>query len=342
MPILGMRLASARAASPHSRARGALARVPATWIGLTLLCGLCAQPARAADVRELLRRSTHAERRISYQGRKTLTSYVGSGVVQGVAKVYHDAPDQTLLVGIDGDLEGSRVLQRGREHFRKAPGEPYRQVNHVPSTDNTDLMLRNYTLRQMRVEQIARRKCVMVSIEPRMPGNPRKLVWLDIGTALPLKTQIWSAEGALTEESAFIFIQYRPPLTASMFRLPADAIRDRWPTANPDFGVVRVSESGLPPGYQLVETDTRRIPGRGVISIQRFSDGLNTLTLLESARLSPRQLADLGGSAEVSGKVGGVNYALCGEHQLEALKRVARSLQGHPLTILGAKEAPAD
>jgi negative regulator of sigma E activity len=203
-------------------------------------------------------------------------------------------------------------------------------------------MLRNYKLRQMRVEQIARRKCVMVSIEPRKPGNPRKLVWLDIGTALPLKTQIWSADGSLSEESAFIFIQYRPKLSASMFRLPGDAVRDRWPTANPDFTVVRVAGSGLPPGYQLVETDTRRVPGRGIVSIQRFSDGLNTLTLLESARLTPKQLAELGGSAEVSGKVGKVNYALCGEHQLAALTRVARSLQGHPLTILGAKSAPAD
>lgn len=317
-------------------------RTLAVWVGLTLLGGFLARPIGAADLRELLRRSTHAERRMSYQGRKTLTSHVGSETVQGIAKVYHDAPDQTLLVGIDGDLEGSRVLQRGREHFRKAPGQPYRQVNHVPSTDNTELMLRNYKLRQMRVEQIARRKCVMVSIEPRKPGNPRKLVWLDIGTALPLKTQIWSADGALTEESAFILIQYRPTLSASTFRLPGNAVRDRWPTANPDFTVVRVSGSGLPPGYQLVETDTRRVPGRGVVSIQRFSDGLNTLTLLESARLTPRQLAELGGSAEVSGKVGSVNYALCGEQQLEALKRVALSLQGHPLTILGAKSAPAD
>lgn len=313
-------------------------RALAGFIGLALIGGgIGAGTAEAADLRELLRRSTNAERRISYQGRKTLTSHVGSGTVHGIAKVYHRAPDQTLLVGIDGDLEGSRVLQRGREHFQKARGGPYRQVNHLPSTDNTELMLRNYTLRQMRVEQIARRKCVMVSIEPRKPGNPRKLVWLDVGTALPLKTQIWSAEGTLTEESAFIFIQYGPALADSAFRLPANAVRDRWPTANADFDVVRVAESGLPPGYRLVETDTRRIPNRGIISIQRFSDGLNTLTLLESARLSPRELVELGGSAEVSGKVGNVNYALCGEQHIEALKRVARSLQGHPLTILGAK-----
>lgn len=329
------------AAKPQSYA-GSLMRLLAACIGLALLGGLAPRATEAADLRELLRRSTYAERRISYQGRKTLTRRTGNRLVTGIAKVYHRAPDQTLLVGIDGDLEGNRVLQLGREHFQMARGDRYRQVNQIPSMDNTELMLRNYRLRQMRVEQVARRKCVMVSIEPKNPGNPRKLVWLDLGTALPLKTQIWSADGTLTEESAFILIQYRPKLSSSVFRLPADTVRDGWPTANPDFNVVRVAESGLPPGYQLVETDTRRIPRQGIVSIQRFSDGLNTLTLLQSARLSGRQLATLGGSAEFSGQVGAVSYALCGEQDADALRRVARSLRGHPLTILGAKSAPAD
>jgi negative regulator of sigma E activity len=293
--------------------------------------------AHAANLHELLRRSVTAERRLSYQGRKALTSRVGDLTIRGVAKVYHDRPDRTLIEGIDGDLHGHRVLQLGRSHFKRTPGDRYRQVNLVPATDITDLMLRNYRLREMRTEQIARRKCVMVSIEPRYPGNPRKLVWLDVRTALPLKTQIWSADGEMTEESAFIFIQYNPPHVVSRFSLPSNTVRAPWPTTDPDFEVVRVAETGLPPGYQLVETDTRSLPGRAIISIQRFSDGLNTLTLLESVRLSAKQLAQLGGSAEYSGQVGAVNFALCGEHDTDALRRVARSLQGHPLTILGAK-----
>jgi negative regulator of sigma E activity len=330
----------------HAKSRRSDRKTPLrtlfAWVALAVLGGLTAPPACAADLRDLLRRSTTAERRISYQGRKSLARWANGQTVTGIAKVYHRAPDETLIVGIDGELEGNRVLQLGREHFQMVRGDRYRQVNHLPSVDNTELMLRNYRLRQMRVEQIARRKCVMVSIEPRNPGNPRKLVWLDVETALPLKTQIWNSDGVLTEESAFILIQYHPKLAPSVFRLPANAVRDRWPTASPDFNVVRVAESGLPPGYQLVETDTRYVPHRGIVSIQRFSDGLNTLSLLQSVRLSARQLAALGGSAEFSGQVGAVSYALCGEQDSAALRRIARSLQGHPRTILGAKSAPAD
>lgn len=285
-----------------------------------------ARPAHGADLRDLLRRSTFAEQRISFQGTKMLTGRIGEAESRGTAKVYHRAPDQTLMVGVDGDLDGNRVLQLGREHFQKRRGDFFRQVNHLPAADNTELMLQNYRLRQMRIEPIARRKCVMVSIEPRHPGNPRKLVWLDVQTALPLKTQIWSPEGKLCEESYFLTIQYRPRLARTLFRLPPNTVRASWPSANPDFDVVSVPERGLPPGYHLVETTTRQIPGRGIVSIQRFSDGLNTLSLLQSSRISARNLADLGGSAAVSGKVGSVHFALCGEQQPEALRRVTQSI----------------
>ena len=285
------------------------------------------QPAHGADLRDLLRRSAFAEQRISFQGTKLLSGRVGEAESRGTAKVYHRAPDQTLMVGTDGDLDGNRVLQVGREHFQKRRGDFFRQVNHLPSADNTELMLQNYKLREMRTEPIARRKCVMVSIEPKHPGNPRKLVWLDVKTALPLKTQIWSPEGKLCEESYFLTLQYHPKLTRSVFRLPDTTVRDSWPSTNPDFNIVSVPERGLPPGYRLVETSTRQIPGQGIVSIQRFSDGLNTLSLLQSSRISARNLADLGGSAAVSGKVGSVHFALCGEQQPEALRRVTQSIQ---------------
>jgi len=310
---------------PSTRRPGApLARI--IPLALTLLLG-SATAGRAADLRDLLRRSVSADRQYSFQGTKLLTHHVGGQETSGAAKVYHRYPDQTLLVGVNGSLEGSRVLQLGRESYQKVSGGRFRQVDHAPVVDATELMLRNYHLRQMRVEQIARRKCVMVSIEPRYPGNPRKLVWLDVKTALPLKTQVWSPDGQLTDESVFLTIQYQPRLSASLFRLPGNTVRDPWPSANADFNIVEVRGAWLPRGYQLIETATRRLPGRGVVSIQRFSDGLNTLSLLQSRQVSTRELVNLGGSAAISGQVGGVHYALCGDQEPEALRRVAQSLQ---------------
>ncbi|MCC2671352.1 MAG: hypothetical protein K0Q72_3823, partial [Armatimonadetes bacterium] len=57
--------------------------------GLLCITGLLgARPARGANLRDLLRRSTYAEQRISFQGTKILTGRTGEAESRGTAKVY--------------------------------------------------------------------------------------------------------------------------------------------------------------------------------------------------------------------------------------------------------------
>lgn len=303
-------------------------RLVASVLGLVALAS--AYAAHTADLRDLLRQSQKADQRWSYQGTKVLSRRHDGHETSSTVKCYHRAPDRTLLRAVDGDRAGGGVLQLGRQHFIKMSDGRYCRTPLPPPADNTELMLQNYRLRQMRVEPIAGRKCVMVSIEPRYPGNPRKLVWLDVKTGLPLKTEVYTPGGDI-ERSIFLNIQFNPRLTAGVFRLPANAIRDESPEVAPDFDIVDVRESGYPPGYRLVETSVRLVPDGHVVAFQRFSDGLNTLTLLES-RTHPR-LTSLGGRAAVHGKVGRVHFVLCGDQEPEILRHFAQSLQGRPLTI---------
>jgi len=299
------------------------------WAGFVLgVATALAAPARAADLYGLLRRSATVDRRWSYQGTKELERHQDARPSVITTKVYHRAPDQTLMVATHGETAGSRYLQKGRQHFLQSPGEPYRRVPLPPPIDSTDLLLQNYRLRQMRVEPIAGRKCVMVSIEPRHPGNPRKIVWLDLKTALPLKTQVWDQNGKLSEQSFFLGIQFNARLPAALFHLPATADRQEWPEVTPDFQVLEAETANLPEGYRLIETSVRQTPGgrrSHIVAFQRFSDGLNTLTLLQS--VTHPQLGALGGSVAVGGKVGRVNYVICGEQRADLLRRLAGSLR---------------
>jgi negative regulator of sigma E activity len=186
-----------------------------------------------------------------------------------------------------------------------------------------ELLLRNYTIRQMRVEPIARRKCVMMALEPKHPGNPTKLVWIDVETALPLKTQMRGVDGSLTEESQFLIIDYHPHLSLSRFNVPGPVVGE-WPTAVPDFDIVDVHRGGIPPGYRLIETQVRRAPKGQVVAFLIFSDGLNTLTLVES-KTHPDP-GYVGGSPAVRGTVGRIRYAICGEHADSVLLKMGRSL----------------
>ena len=276
-------------------------------------------------MRDLLRRSVDAERSLSYQGNKNLSRRVRQKLYTTNAQVFHSAPDRTLMVGLTGELADARLLQLGRQHFLKPPRGEYRRTPLPLPLDNTELLLRNYRIRQMRVEPIAGRKTIMAALLPRRPGNPHKLVWLDVKTALPLKTQIRNHKGELTEESQFLTIQYNARFSGSEFTLPATARRDEWPEVNPDFNVLRPRANGIPPGYRLVETSVRRLPGGHVVAFQRLSDGLNTLTVVQS-RTHPR-LAAVAGSAATRGKVGEVQFVIFGEHDPVVLQRLANNLR---------------
>jgi len=306
-----------------------LSRVRVGWLLLAVAAAW--QPAGAADLRELLRRSVVAERRFSYQGTKVLSRHGDGRPVTTTFKVYHRAPDRTLGRAVSGDGVGAQFLRLGGEHYLRAAAHAvFRRPPLPPPADDTQLLLQNYRLRQMRVEPIARRRCVMASLEPRHSGNPTKLVWLDLATALPLKVQIRRPDGSLSEESQFLIIQYHPRLSAELFAPPDDAA-PAWAEVRPDFDVIEVGTEGVPPGYRLAETLNRRLPDGRIASFQRFTDGLNTLTVVQS-RTHPNPGA-LAGSAGVTGEVGGVKFAVCGEQDTRVLRRLAGALRGRPLSI---------
>jgi negative regulator of sigma E activity len=237
------------------------------------------------------------------------------------------------MVAISGDLEGRCVLQMNGKHYVKPPDGVYVRAPLPPDPGDVKLLLKNYRLRQMRVEPIAGRRCVMISIEPRYDGNPRKLVWLDLRTAMPLRTQVFGIDGYLTEEVLYHTIQYSPrSIPAQYFQLPHSAIREEWPEVRPDFKVMAVRPGDLPPGYRPVKSSVRRLPNGHVVSFQRFFDGLNTLTLLQSR--THANLESVGGDAALGGKVGNVFYVICGDQQAQQLRRMSdalRATQRQPL-----------
>lgn len=304
------------------------------WMGAVLAATVvAAAPASAKDIHELLRKSFSADRRWTYQGTKVLTRRMEGEVGTTTAKVYHQYPDRTLVVGVEGPQRNARILQVGRQHYTKVAYGSYQRTPLPLPVDSSDLLMENYRIRQGRSEKIAGRQCVVVGLYPRFPGNPHKLVWLDIQRAFPLKTQIWSADGELTEESMFLTIQYNPRLNSGMFALPPTARRSEWAEVRPDFEILSVPQNSLPPGYRLVETSTRQVPNGGIVSFQRFCDGLNTLSVIESA--NHRDLESLGGRVAIRGKVGKVRYVICGEHAPGALRRIDHGLQRNTVSRRG-------
>jgi negative regulator of sigma E activity len=311
-------------------------RLVGTLLGTAALIAVSAAiPARSADLYDLLRRSVTADRRYDYQGTKVLARWSnGHEIHRRQVKVYHLAPDRTLMEKADDSSGPQAMLQCAREVYARFGPNLYSRLPLPPPLDNTEAMLRNYRLRQQRVEMVARRRCVMISIEPRYPGNPRKVVWLDVKTALPLKAIVYDSAGNRTEECYFLTLQYNPNLSMGRFYLPPNTHREEWPEVSPDFRVVRPAVSSLPRGYRTVESYVRRVRGGYIVAFLRFSDGLNTLTMLQS-RTHPNLRGLDSGPVADSGRIPrtGVHYVLFGQQEPRSLRNVTRSIQGKAASV---------
>src|SRR5262245_27074173 len=106
----------------------------AIGLGVTFLV-LGPDRARAADLYRLLRDSATADRRHNYQGVKLLTSWKSGERSENTARVYHSAPNDTLMMVVEGDRLGAKVLQLGRQHYVQSTGRAFSRTPLPPPED---------------------------------------------------------------------------------------------------------------------------------------------------------------------------------------------------------------
>src|SRR5947209_13838739 len=112
--------------------------------GVLIAAGLFGSPAaRAANPHELLTRSVTVDRFVSYQGKKVLTKWVHGSESVSIVKTYHVAPGHTMIIGVDGALEGVRLLQVNHDHFVRVRDGQYAWNPAPEPGDNTQLLVRN-------------------------------------------------------------------------------------------------------------------------------------------------------------------------------------------------------
>jgi outer membrane lipoprotein-sorting protein len=314
--------------SPLSRRRGDALRALAA--GLLLL--VASSGPAAADLGFFLRRSETADTRVSYAGIKVLRG--GGPPRRGgperaprerTVKVWHSAPDQTRIEFLSGGPEGSAIIQRGDRHYLRSASGDLRAWPHDSAPARVDLLLENYTVRKLRVEQVAGRKAFVLSVEPKHAGNPRKVVWIDSATGLALRTQLFDSNGDLSEESAFQEIDFHPIFAPGLFEVTgAPPTPSPPPPAEPDFTLRRPEY--VPPGYLLVSTATWRERGGRIMAHFRYTDGLNTLSLFER-RADSESRRGPGWGGRVSGVAGDMRFSLIGDIRLEELQKMAESIK---------------
>lgn len=294
------------------------------WLLAGLVALLPARPA-AADFDRLVRKAETAETRVSYEGVKSIRRFERRGHdEERVVRVQHRAPDNTRIESMGG-RGASVILRLGDRMYWCGPGRLPRGPGRERAVERLDLLLQNYSVRKLRSESVAGHGTLVLSIEPRHPGNPKKVIWVEPRSGLILKTQLFNSAGEITEESAFREVNLSPVFASSLFALSPDCKPlQEPPPLQPDFEPKRPAY--VPPGYLLVRTTAFREREGRLVAYMKYTDGLNTLSLFQT-RSRPGESDRWFGFARARGTVGDLRFAILGDTSREELNRMAESLR---------------
>jgi negative regulator of sigma E activity len=290
---------------------------------------------------QLLRESAAADAHFDYRGTKRVAFRGGEQPRETTLRVIHLRPDRTRTEFTGpGRMQGAVRIQIGQQAWRFDPesGQWRPSRRRAPTALDLDRLLENYTASEIGTDSVADRRCYLVAIRPKRPGDPSRRVWIDSATYLPLKTQFIGAGGKLVSEASFVDIQFAVPKSVEI--QPPKEVAEAQPQQEPlDFDVV--NPSYLPPGYALVASTTLSVRGRPSGHLQ-YSDGLGTISLFEERQVPGREHARRGGVRgprrhdrgegplllTLRWEHGGLRFTLIGDISPVELRKMAESLPG--------------
>jgi outer membrane lipoprotein-sorting protein len=239
-----------------------------------------------------------------YKGRQ-ITTYWRTGRVMEVI-VFHRPTDDRRIQFLNPEFERGRLLvndgtqqweydphQKVLRHRRLSPG----------ALDDDDLL--SYTLLRAnyllavdpKPHIIADRKTYLVTIKRPQGQTLARRFWIDAGSGLILKREIYREDGKLAVTVTFSDITYHMALAPALFTLSGLAKTMRvveLPTAEMAVPLTslhrqlagKASAPASLAGYRLVGATTTKISERPVLHL-RYSDGLNLVSVFEQRRTQP-------------------------------------------------------
>lgn len=272
-----------------------------------------APPARTVPhvptAEDLFVKVLRADDSFTYRGRK-FTTYWRTGQTTAVA-VFHRAGDDRRIYYLSPKSQrGLLIVSDGHEEWQYDPRTrdlSHRRLSHG-ALEEDDLL--NYTLLRanyfLTVDPKPRvyddRKVSLVTIKRPAGHTLARKFWIDNGTGLILKREIYGDDGELAVTSAFSEITYHPASSPGAFslaglsKLPGvhssenpspqeDSIKPALVTSQ------LTGKAYAPPslaGYRLVGASATAAGGKPLLHL-RYSDGLNLVSLFEQQRTQARR-----------------------------------------------------
>jgi sigma-E factor negative regulatory protein RseB len=221
----------------------------------------------------LLERAAEAPSGTAYQGVQYVSAWSGSGSTSLVVQVEH-RPGYGTVVRSDGS-----AATPSTETFVPA-GQPSPSV--LGNADALAVLARNYVVSVAGRGSVAGREADLVEAR-RGGGGVAARFWLDEGTGLVLRREVYDERGRVTRASSFVDVEVGR--SRGRMRLPP-AMPDPWVDRLDATALGRLRSDGwscpdrLPRGLHLVDARQGGSSYDGIVHLS-YTDGLATVSLFE-------------------------------------------------------------
>lgn len=269
-----------------------------------------ANPAlRTPTAEELFVKVLRADDLSTYRGRK-VTTYWRTGRTTAVNVFHRPVDDRRIYYLSPKSQRGLLIVSDGREEWQYDPHT--KELSHrrlSPGALEEDdllsytLLRKNYFLMvDPKPRVYAERKVCLVTIKRPRGNTLARKFWIDTGSGLILKREIYGDDGELAVTLAFSDITYHPAPSSGVFNLAGlsklsgvHTVETSSPLENPiELNLVPSQLAGkayAPPslaGYRLVGASATAVGGKPLLHL-RYSDGLNLVSLFEQRRTQARR-----------------------------------------------------
>jgi sigma-E factor negative regulatory protein RseB len=321
---------------------------------VSLSLGAVAVALAADDPRAWLERMERALATRNYQG----TFVHEHGGQTDTLHVVHRVDAAGVAERIQAmDGSGREFVRRGGEVSTYFPDQRVVMVEGAPQQglllaellQLDELAPQLYRLSEAPETRISGRDAHVIDVEPRDDLRYGYRVWIDGASAMPLKTQLRSAAGAVVEQIVFTELSLPVHIDDSALQPPFDARAWRWlrhdsvAVAAADRATPKVTwQAGqLPAGFRMTARSTRLLPGASqTVTHLVFSDGLASVSVfveesaVDAAAVhhgapghQSATLTTLGSSSALSTTVNGHRVTAIGEVPAGTVRAIAASLR---------------
>lgn len=312
-----------------------------------VLTGLClvlvvSTAVAADDARVWLERMNHALATRNYDG---TFFHVRNGKVETL-RIIHRVADGKVserLVSLDGS--GREIVRNDEELTCYLPDQKRvlvetRQeqgalLGTLPAFDAA--VTENYRLEMLPRVRLLGRTTQVIAVNPKDAYRFGYRLWIDEGTALPLKTQLCDEKGNVVEQVLFANITLPESIPKSAVEAQVNSDGLQWEKQpSPKQGAA--SFAGLwraikaPPGFKQTATNSQMMEGStSPVAHLVYSDGLASVSVFIEAK-SPRNdpmngLSRVGSAFAFSTTVRGHQVTAVGEVPAQTVQFIATSIK---------------